>query len=65
MDDSIAIKVNGSLIPLIEGKGHYEVLTKSIGEKAYHVEIIVYNSFTGRSETYSKTFKYQVGNCSE
>ncbi len=65
MGDSIAIKVNGSLIPLKEGKGHYEVLTKSVGEKAYQVEIIVFNSATDRSETYTKTFKYQVGRRSE
>jgi hypothetical protein len=65
MGGDIAIKVNGARIPLKEGKGHYEVLTKSIGEKAYRVEIIVLNTFTGRSKTYSKTFKYQVGQCSE
>lgn len=63
--DDIVIKVNDSSIPVKEGKGHYEVLTKSVGEKAYHVEIIVFNSLTNRSQSYSKTFKYQVGRCSE
>ncbi len=59
--EGISMKVNGSPLKIEEGKGQYSVRTSSIGEKEYKVDINVENPFTGKVDTYSKTFKYEVG----
>jgi gliding motility-associated protein GldM len=59
--EGISMRVNGSPLKIEEGKGQYSVRTSSIGEKEYKVDINVENPFTGKVDTYSKTFKYEVG----
>jgi gliding motility-associated protein GldM len=57
----ISARVNGSSVPLKDGKGHYEVTASGLGEKQYKVDITLNNPLTGKSETFSKSFKYEVG----
>lgn len=57
----ISVRVNGASVPLREGKGHYEATAGEVGEKSYKVDITVKNPTTNKIETYSKTFKYEVG----
>ncbi len=60
--DNISISVGGSGMAVKEGIAHYEVGTgNSVGEKSYNVTINVKNPLTGKTDTYSKEFKYEVG----
>ncbi len=59
--EGISMRVNGASLPIKDGKGQYTTTTSSIGEKEYKVDISVANPFTKKVDTYSKTFKYEVG----
>ncbi len=60
--DNISIAVGGSNLPLKDGVARYEVGTGSgVGEKSFNVSINVKNPLTGKTENYSKEFKYEVG----
>ena len=60
--DNISISVGGSGLPVKDGIAHYEVGTgNSVGEKIFNVSINVKNPLTGKIDTYSKEFKYEVG----
>ncbi|MGB0984751.1 MAG: GldM family protein [Saprospiraceae bacterium] len=56
-----SVRVNGSNLPVKEGVAKYSTGTSSTGEKSYKVDITLKNPFNGKSETFSKTFKYEVG----
>lgn len=59
--DNISISVGGSGLPIKDGIAHYETGTSGVGERAYNVSINVKNPLTGKTDTYSKEFKYEVG----
>ncbi len=59
--DNISINANGANIPIKEGIAHYEAGTSGVGERTVKVNINVKNPLTGVTETYSKDFKYEVG----
>lgn len=65
LSDSVTIKVNGVPIPVEDGIGHYEVRAKKAGENVYRADITIVNLRTNKSETYTKTFKYYVGQPSQ
>ena len=59
--DNISISVGGSGLPMKEGIARYETGTSGVGERTYNVSINVKNPLTGKTENYSKEFKYEVG----
>ena len=59
--DNISISVGGSSLPIKEGIAHYETSGGGVGERSYNVSISVKNPLTGKTETYAKEFKYEVG----
>ena len=60
--DNISISVGGSNLPVKDGIAHYETGTGGgVGEKSFNVSINVKNPLTGKTENYSKEFKYEVG----
>jgi gliding motility-associated protein GldM len=59
--DNVSISVNGSGLPVTQGKAHYETGTSGVGERSYNVSINVKNPLTGEMKNYSKEFKYEVG----
>lgn len=59
--NSISVNVNGSGLPVKDGVAHYEVSASGVGEKSYNVAISVKNPLTNEVKTYSKEFKYEVG----
>lgn len=54
------ITVNGGKIPVEDGVGTYKVKPSVYGEHLYKTEIAVLNPYNGKTETYIKTFKYEV-----
>lgn len=56
-----AVSVGGSGLSVIDGKARYSVRSSSVGEKSYNAKISVVNPLTGETETFTKTFKYEVG----
>lgn len=59
--DNTRILVNGSSLPVKDGKATYETTTSQIGSKQYNVEIQVTNPLTKEVKSYKKTFEYEVG----
>ena len=59
--DNTKISVNGSNLPVEEGKATYTASTSSIGTKKYRVKIDVENPLTQEINTYEKEFEYEVG----
>lgn len=59
--DNTRILVNGSSLPVKEGKALYETTTTQLGTKQYNVEIQVTNPLTGEMTPYKKQFEYEVG----
>ena len=57
----ISVNVNGSRLPVKDGKATYTATASSYGEKSYNVSIGLTNPFTGESQSFKKTFKYEVG----
>ena len=59
--DNTKIFVNGSSLPVEDGKATYETGTSSIGTKKYKVRIEVENPLTGEVTPYEREFEYEVG----
>ncbi|MBP6184865.1 MAG: hypothetical protein KA479_07965 [Saprospiraceae bacterium] len=59
--DNTRILVNGSSLPVKDGKASYETGTSQIGTKKYSVEIQVINPLTQEVKSYKKEFEYEVG----
>jgi len=59
--DNISISVGGSTLPLKDGIARYETSGGPVGERSFNVSINVKNPLTGKTETYTKEFKYEVG----
>jgi gliding motility-associated protein GldM len=55
------ILVNGSSLPVKEGKATYETTASRLGENKYNVEIRVTNPLTQEVKAYKKEFIYEVG----
>ncbi len=55
------ISVNGSPLKVDGGKATYTVTPSSTGVKKYNVKISVTNPLTKKTESYAKTFEYEVG----
>lgn len=55
------ILVNGSNLPVKEGKATYETTASRLGENKYSVEIRVTNPLTQEVKSYKKEFVYEVG----
>ncbi|MBK6929625.1 MAG: hypothetical protein IPH12_01735 [Saprospirales bacterium] len=58
---NISISVNGSGLPVKDGKAHYETGTSSPGTKKFEVRINVTNPLTKEVKPYVKSFEYEVG----
>ncbi len=56
-----SVRVNGSSLPVKGGVAQYSARASSSGEKSYKVDISLKNPFTGKTDNFSKTFKYEVG----
>ncbi len=56
-----SVRVGGSNLKIEEGKAKYTTKPTSIGEKTYSAQITVKNPLTGKEETFTKDFKYEVG----
>ncbi len=59
--DNISINVGGRSLPLKEGIGTFTERASSVGERKYNVSINIKNPTTGKTETVSKEFSYEVG----
>lgn len=59
--ENTKISVNGSSLPVEDGKATYETTTSGIGSKSYKVRIDVTNPLTNETDSYEKEFEYEVG----
>jgi gliding motility-associated protein GldM len=59
--NNININVGGSNLPIKEGIAHYETTPSGVGERSYTVNISIKNPLNDKTETYTKEFKYEVG----
>lgn len=59
--DNTRIYVNGSALPVENGKASYSTSATAIGTKKYKVRIEVVNPLTGEVKPYEKEFEYEVG----
>jgi gliding motility-associated protein GldM len=59
--NNVSISVNGSGLPVTQGKAHYTASGESVGTKKYNVSINVKNPITGAMKNYQKEFQYEVG----
>lgn len=60
----VSISVNGRSLPVKDGKAVFTAKPSSYGEQSYTASISLKNPFTGESQTFKKTFKYEVGESS-
>ena len=58
---NFAVSVDGRGLSVIDGKAIYSTPTSKVGEHKYTAKIAVQNPLTGETETFNKTFKYEVG----
>ena len=56
-----SVSVDGRSLSIIDGKAKFTARTSSMGEKTYAAKISVQNPLTGETESFTKTFKYEVG----
>ena len=56
-----SVRVNGSSLPVKDGVAKFSTGTSTTGEKTYKVDISLKNPFTGKTDQFSKSFKYEVG----
>jgi gliding motility-associated protein GldM len=61
LKSGMSYRVDGSSLPIKDGKGIYEATASGVGEKTYKVDISLTNPFTGKTDNFSKQFKYEVG----
>ena len=55
------VSVNGRSLPVKDGVAKFQTSTSSTGEQSYKVNISLTNPFTGKTDRFDKTFKYEVG----
>lgn len=55
------VSVNGRSLSVKDGVAKYSTTTSSTGEQKYNVSISLKNPFTGKTDNFKKTFKYEVG----
>jgi len=58
---NFSVSVGGRRLTVQDGKAEYKTTPRSIGEKTYAAKISVNNPLTGETETFTKEFKYEVG----
>lgn len=58
---SYSVRVNGSSLSVKDGVAKYSTTARGTGEKSYKVDISLKNPFTGKTDNFNKTFKYEVG----
>jgi gliding motility-associated protein GldM len=58
------VNVNGSSLPVVDGKAKYTARGSRIGEQSYTARISVKNPQTGETNTIEKKFFYEVGQAS-
>lgn len=56
-----SVSVGGASLRIVDGKAKYSTKASSVGEKTYAAKISVVNPQTDEIETFTKTFKYEVG----
>lgn len=56
-----SVSVEGHSLPITDGKARFSTRAASVGEKNYSAKISVVNPLTGETETFTKTFNYEVG----
>jgi gliding motility-associated protein GldM len=56
-----SVRVNGSSLSVKDGVAQYSTRTSGTGEKSFKVDISLQNPFTGKTDNFSKSFKYEVG----
>lgn len=56
-----SVAVNGSSLPIKDGKATYKTRGSKVGEQKYSARISVQNPLTGETETFTKDFFYEVG----
>jgi len=61
VNENMTVQVNGRTLPVEGGVATYETRTSGTGVKSYEVDITLNNPTTGKEETYSKKFEYEVG----
>jgi gliding motility-associated protein GldM len=61
LKSGMSYRVDGSSLPIKDGKGIYEATASGVGEKTYKVDISLTNPFTGKTDNFTKQFKYEVG----
>jgi len=59
--ENMSIRVNGSSLPVTDGIGNYRVSASGTGVKRYRVDVSLTNPTTGKNETFTKEFEYEVG----
>jgi gliding motility-associated protein GldM len=59
--ENMIVKVDGKTLDVENGVADYSVSTSSTGVKKYKVDITLTNPTTGKTETYSEDFEYEVG----
>jgi hypothetical protein len=55
-----SVTVDGDTLNIIDGKAQYQSETSGTGKKKYTAEFSVLNNISGLTETFSKTFHYEV-----
>jgi len=56
-----SVSVNGRSLAVTDGVAKYQTSTSKTGEQSYKVAISLTNPFTGKTDRFDKTFKYEVG----
>jgi gliding motility-associated protein GldM len=59
--ENMSIRVNGTPLKVTDGIGIFKTSTSGTGIKRYKVDISLKNPTTGKQETFSKDFEYEVG----
>lgn len=58
----ISIRVNGQTLPVnAEGRAEFSVPARGVGKKTYNVEASITNPVTGKTDTYARTYEFEVG----
>ncbi len=59
--ENMTIRVNGSPVTVKDGVAQFTTTPTATGVKEYKVDVTLTNPTTGTTDTYSKTFEYEVG----
>ncbi len=58
---NMKIMIDGQSYPVNDGKVRFKRRADRLGPNSYKVDIVLRNPLTNKSETYSQTFQYEVG----